>query len=56
MDKDILKKLNLEYLLEEDILKDMENDNVFQILAVSSTSGKSKSLYDLDWLPEFLKD
>ncbi len=58
MEKDILKKLELEYLLEKDVLKDLENDNIFQILATSATTDipKSLTLYDLNWLDDFLKE
>lgn len=56
MEDNIIKKLELDYLLQEDNAQAISEEEVFFALVISSTTGKGLTLFDLEWLTNFLNE
>ncbi len=56
MESNIIKKLELDYLLEEDKAKAISEEEIFFALAASTTTGKSLTLFDLEWLTNLINE
>lgn len=55
-ESNIAKKLELEYLFEEDKAQALNEEDIFFALAVSTSTGKSLTLFDLDWLTNIINE